>query len=280
MFRMFRNVIAGIIRYRSRFATECQRDLDGLRWRYVGVDGPDGRGRRPLSARSGARSFDPGAALAATVDGMQLPQLPRWLLWDHNAHYHPWLMRRVPARCERALDVGCGAGALARRLAARVGTVDAVDRSDVMIGRARATAGGANVRWLLGDVLDGSLPLDTGGYDVVTAVSSLHHMPLRPALMRLSALVRPGGVLAVVGCYRPAAVGDYLVDAFAVPANLVVGAVLAARGRAGKPHNEDMPVKWPPDTTLADIRDAAAELLPGARVRRLLFFRYGLEWTG
>jgi hypothetical protein len=40
-----------------------------------------------------------------------------------------------------------------------------------------------------------------------------------------------------------------------------------------------MPVKWPPDTTLADIRDAATELLPGARVRRLLFFRYGLEWT-
>jgi hypothetical protein len=41
----------------------------------------------------------------------------------------------------------------------------------------------------------------------------------------------------------------------------------------------DMPVKWPPDTTLAEIREAAAELLPGSRVRRLLFFRYALEWT-
>jgi SAM-dependent methyltransferase len=217
--------------------------------------------------------------VGATVDGVQLPQLPRSLLWDHNAHYHPWLMRRLPAGCERALDVGCGAGALARRLAARVGAVDAVDRSGVMIARARATAGGSNVRWLPGDVLDVSLPLEAGGYDVVTAVSSLHHLPLRPALARLSALVRPGGVLAVVGCYRPAAAGDYLVDALAVPANVVVGAVLAARGRVGKPHDEDMPVKWPPDATLADIRDAAAELLPGARVRRLLFFRYGLEWT-
>jgi hypothetical protein len=104
-------------------------------------------------------------------------------------------------------------------------------------------------------------------------------MPLRPALERLSALVRPGGVLAVVGCYRPATIGDYLVDALAVPANVVVGAVLAAQGRAGKPHVEDMPVVWPPEATLADIRGAAADLLPGARVRRLLFFRYGLEWS-
>jgi SAM-dependent methyltransferase len=216
---------------------------------------------------------------AATVDGVRLPRLPRALLWDHNAHYHAWLMRRLPAGCERALDVGCGPGALARRLAARVGAVDAVDRSEVMIGRASAAAGKSNIRWLLGDVLDPSVPLDADGYDAVTAVSSLHHMPLRPALARLSALVRPGGVLVAVGCYRPATFGDYLVDALAVPANLVVGAVLAARGRAGKPHDVDMPVRWPPDTTLAEIRETAAELLPGSRVRRLLFFRYALEWT-
>jgi SAM-dependent methyltransferase len=210
---------------------------------------------------------------------VRLPQLPRSLLWDHNAHYHGWLLRRMPPGCRRALDVGCGAGALARVLAARVAAVDAVDRSDVMIGRARAAAGVSTVRWLAGDLLDASLPLKPDGYDLVTAVSSLHHIPLRPALARLAALVRPGGVLAVVGCYRQAAVGDYLLDVLAVPENLVVGAVLAARGPAGKPHDEDMPVKWPPDTTLADIRTAATELLPGARIRRLLFFRYGLEWT-
>jgi SAM-dependent methyltransferase len=148
-----------------------------------------------------------------------------------------------------------------------------------MIGRARAAAGGSHVRWLVGDLLDASLPLKTEGYDLVTAVSSLHHMPLRPALTRLAALVRPGGVLAVIGCYRPAAVADYLLDVLAVPANAEVGAVLATRGRAGQPHDEDMPVRWPPDTTLADIRTAAADLLPGARMQRLLFFRYGLEWT-
>ncbi len=213
------------------------------------------------------------------MKGVRLPQLPRSLRWDHNAHYHGWILRRLPAGCERALDAGCGAGGLARRLATRVRTVDAVDRSDAMIGRAGVAAGGSSIRWLLGDLLDPALPLDAGGYDVVTAVSSLHHMPLRPALTRLSCLVRPGGILVVVGCYRAARVSDHLMDAVAVLANLVVGAVLAGRGRAGKPHDDGMPVVWPPDTTLAEIRDAAADLLPGARIRRLLFFRYALEWT-
>ena len=185
----------------------------------------------------------------------------------------------MPVGCRRALDAGCGAGVFARILASRVGTVDAVDRSQVMIGRASAGSGGCSVRWLCGDLLDPSLPVDPDGYDLVTALSSLHHMPLRPALARLAALVRPGGKLAVVGCYRPAGPGDYLLDALAIPANVVVGAVLAIRGRTGKPHDEDMPVKWPPETSLADVRQAAADLLPGARIQRLLFFRYGLAWT-
>jgi hypothetical protein len=30
--------------------------------------------------------------------------------WDHNSYYQPRLLRALPARCERVLDVGCGAG--------------------------------------------------------------------------------------------------------------------------------------------------------------------------
>jgi hypothetical protein len=41
--------------------------------------------------------------------------------WDHNAHHHGWILRRLPHRIDRALDVGCATGELARRLVA--GTV-------------------------------------------------------------------------------------------------------------------------------------------------------------
>src|ERR1035438_1423379 len=34
--------------------------------------------------------------------------------WNHNIHYHDVVLRSVPPRCRRALDVGCGQGLLAR----------------------------------------------------------------------------------------------------------------------------------------------------------------------
>jgi hypothetical protein len=56
-----------------------------------------------------------------------------------------------------------------------------------------------------------------------------------------------------------------------------MGAVLALRGRAGKPHEAGMPIRDAQDT-LADIRAAARELTPGAQLRIGLFWRYTLLW--
>jgi ubiquinone/menaquinone biosynthesis C-methylase UbiE len=59
------------------------------------------------------------------------------LAWDHNSYYQPRLLRALPAQCERVLDLGCGKGEFAIRLAERAGRVDAVDRSAEMIETAR-----------------------------------------------------------------------------------------------------------------------------------------------
>lgn len=39
--------------------------------------------------------------------------------WNHNTHYHRLVLDAMPDPCEAALDVGCGEGLLARRLATR-----------------------------------------------------------------------------------------------------------------------------------------------------------------
>src|ERR1700753_1558533 len=100
---------------------------------------------------------------------MWRPRMPRALWWDHHAYYHRQLLAPLPAGWTNALDAGCGAGGLAAGLADRVGRVDAVDRSEAMIGRARTLAPD-RVNWLLGDLLDDTLPLDPDGYDLVAAV--------------------------------------------------------------------------------------------------------------
>lgn len=213
--------------------------------------------------------------LPDVLQNVWIPRLPESLWWSHNAYYHRWLCRHLPPVIGTVLDVGCGRGSLAAALAGRADHVDAVDPSPVMIEHASRLT--SDVNWVLGDVLDPTLPLRPNGYDVVTAVSSLHHLPLVPGLRRLAGLVRPGGLLAVVGLYRSASAADYAMDAVALPANAFVGAALAAQGRAGKPDDVRMPVR-DPDETFDEIAAAAAAVTPGALVRRRLFFRYSLLW--
>ncbi|PWK82629.1 methyltransferase family protein [Lentzea atacamensis] len=196
-------------------------------------------------------------------------QLPERLRWDHNAWYRRWLLRQLPSRAGSALDVGCGLGDLARSL--RADEVTAIDASARMIERASATS--ERVRWIHGDVLTH----DLGRYDVVTAEASLHHLPLREGLTRLAELTKPGGLLVVIGLYMTATRADRAMELVTLPANAIVGLAKAVNGTGGKPHDPEMPVVMTAPT-LREIRAAAAEITPDARIRRHVFWRYSLVW--
>lgn len=192
---------------------------------------------------------------------------------DHNAHYRRLLLRALPDGCERVLEVGCGAGDLAVVLAGRAAAVDAVDRSPEMVALAPARLPGT-VRVVEADVL--TLQLPAGHYDAVVGMSVLHHLPLEEALHTLAAAVRPGGVLAMVALPRTELTRDLPVEALAAVLERVVGIGRLVRGRrdGGTP---GMPVRDPALTT-REVRVRARAVLPGVRVRRLLFWRYSLVW--
>jgi 2-polyprenyl-3-methyl-5-hydroxy-6-metoxy-1,4-benzoquinol methylase len=196
-------------------------------------------------------------------------ELPEKLRWNHNEWYRRRLLRQLPSRAGSALDVGCGLGDLARSINAD--QVTAIDASARMIERASTTS--EQIRWIHGDVLTH----DLGRYDVVTAEASLHHLPLREGLTRLAALTRPGGLLIVIGLYMTATRSDRAMELVTLPANAVVGLAKALNGTGGKPHDTEMPMVMTAPT-LPEIRAAAAELLPGARIRRHVFWRYSLVW--
>jgi SAM-dependent methyltransferase len=201
--------------------------------------------------------------------------------WDHNAYYQRLLLRQLPQPCGRVLDVGCGAGALAAQLASRARHVDALDRSPTMIDLARLVTP-SNVTCVLGDVL--LEPLPDGHYDAIVSNTALHHMPLDQALPRLAAALRPGGVLAVVALPRIDLLRELPAEACGAIGQRVLGAgfavLRASRGGgwfAMEPSHAIMPV-LDGSLTTRQVRQQAAALLPGARVRRLVFWRYFLLW--
>ena len=189
--------------------------------------------------------------------------------WNHNIHYHPLILGAVPAGCQQGLDVGCGEGGLARELRQVVPHVLAIDCDGPVIDRARQQDNGAGVEYVTGDFL--THDLRPGSFDVIVSVAALHHMDPAAALRRMRELLRPGGTLAVVGLAR-SRVRDLPADAAGVIAHRVL--------LAGRSYQQvNAPTVWPPPQTYAQMRRIAGEVLPRARYRRHLLWRYSLTWA-
>ena len=92
---------------------------------------------------------------------------------------------------ERALDVGCGTGALAYALAPLVGEVVGVDASEDLVDVAREHAP-PGATFVLGDAE--ALPFPYGDFDLVGCLRVLHHVR-RPELVvsEIARVTRPGG---------------------------------------------------------------------------------------
>jgi ubiquinone/menaquinone biosynthesis C-methylase UbiE len=96
------------------------------------------------------------------------------------------------------LDVGCGTGDLARRLASQVERVDAIDFSRAMLNKGRMLPGGdhPHLHWIYGRVEEVEIQ---SPYALITAGESLHWMEWHIVLPLFYRVLTPHGSLAIVG---------------------------------------------------------------------------------
>ena len=128
----------------------------------------------------------------------------RW--WDPDSEFRPlhqinplrleWIDELARLKGQRALDVGCGGGILAEAMARRVGHVTGIDLAVRPLGVARLHAlesGVENIEYR--EIAAEALAAEaTGGFDVVTCMEMLEHVPDPSSVVRACAtLVRPGG---------------------------------------------------------------------------------------
>jgi SAM-dependent methyltransferase len=154
-------------------------------------------------------------------------------------------------------------------LAQRCQEVIAIDMDHDAIVQARSGGGQeGRIQFVEGDVM--TYPFPDDDFDLIAAVATLHHLQLRPALVRFRQLLRPGGVLAIIGLYRGETLSDLAISAAAFP---VSWGLRLIRGYA----DVGAPVQDPRDT-LREIRTACDSFLPGAFLKRQLLFRCSLTW--
>jgi len=231
-----------------------------------------------------------------------------------NNHYHNFLLRQLPINCRDAWEIGCGKGEFSRRLAVTSKHVLALDLSPEMIRIAREqSADLPNIEFQIADAM--SYDLSPEGFDCIATIATLHHMPLREALLKMKAALKPGGVLMILDLFEPikwhghpardserhrhspgasyrtgsnhnpaASVREGLTDTFlnAVAMSLSMSLRLIHHGRllpsraardawAAHERHDIYP-------TMKEVRVLCAEILPGARIKKHLLWRYSIIW--
>ncbi len=129
----------------------------------------------------------------------------RW--WDLNSEFRPlhdinplrisWINEIISVNGKKVLDVGCGGGILAEGLAALGAQVTGIDLSDKALSVAQLhlleSGHSIDYRHIAAEDLAAQSP---GGYDIVTCMEMLEHVPDPASIVTAcAALARPGGHL-------------------------------------------------------------------------------------
>jgi 2-polyprenyl-3-methyl-5-hydroxy-6-metoxy-1,4-benzoquinol methylase len=200
---------------------------------------------------------------------------------DHygDDRYDAFLVSLVPAHARTVLDVGCGTGRLAARIADQGRDVLGVDLSPEMIARAEMQQNSdRHLRFQCGDFLEMELAHES--FDCVISAAALHHMPLERSVTRMIELLRPGGTL-VLQDLRAAA------NVLELGSFFVAGAVNAMRRwqRTGR-FLQDRAVRklWAEHgahdhyLTMPQVHALVNEHLAAAAVYRHWFWKYTVVW--
>jgi len=171
----------------------------------------------------------------------------RW--WDPQGDMRPlhdlnpvrllYVERAGPLSGRKVLDVGCGGGLLAEALARKGAIVTGLDLADDLleVAKLHALEAGIDVNYLL-ESAEAHASAHAGGYDIVTCMEMLEHVPDPTAIVHaFGTLVRPGGdvfvstlnrtpkayALAVIGAeylLRLLPAGTHTYDKFIKPSEL------------------------------------------------------------
>lgn len=192
--------------------------------------------------------------------------------WNHNTAYYAWVRDEVATR-GNILDAGCGDGTLARYLGTCSNRIVGIDPSRRCIERAHAVSSD-NEGIIFECVPFSSYQAPPESLDAIIFVASLHHMDATEAIEKAKGLLAPKGKIVIVGLASPASPLDWAVEILRV----VPCRIISAIHREISSEKREIPTSYE-FPTMSDVRALSERMLPGARLRYGLYYRYLLTWT-
>ena len=144
--------------------------------------------------------------------------------------------------------------------------------------RSRAFGADSQHRLPVADAM--TLPLPARHFDCIVSIGTLHHLPLGEMLARMKAALVNDGVLLVLDLFAPEGPMDAIRNTIAMP--LSVGKRFLRTGRLKPPRA--VRKAWADHgrhdsySTLTEVREICADVLPGAKIRKHLLWRYSIVW--
>ena len=200
--------------------------------------------------------------------------------WNHNSHYHQFLLHQIPAECHTALEIGCGTGEFSRLLAKRSRQVLALDLSPQMIRIASEKSKQfSNIDFQVADVTRLEVPAQR--FDCIVAIATLHHLPMTETLLRLKDLLNAKGRLLILDLFQADLVSNVLFNTIAIPLSVSLRLLREGRLRPTREVRDAWREHERHDSllTIGEVRQTCQSILPGAVVRRHLLWRYSIVWT-
>ncbi len=197
------------------------------------------------------------------------------LVYDQNWAYSPefldWMSGCILARLrvkqgDRVVDVGCGTGLYARRLAEHTGSVICVDPSARMLEQIPDDPRLVVVQASAEDLTSGSVQLPGDRFEAIVVKEAIHHVTDRVAVIGgLARLLASGGRLLIV--MLPTSIEYPLFqtahDRFRElqPDPQAIAAAMGDAGLAVELSYDDFPLVFPAERYAAMVRDRYLSLL-------------------
>lgn len=198
--------------------------------------------------------------------------------WNHSNNYYNFLLRKIGKRRGDSLEIGCGSGEFCKLLALKSNWVTGIDLSSKMIGKAKKNISVANISFINADITDCDYKKDS--FDCIVSIATMHHLPYKAVLENAKGWLKSSGTILILDLYQSNTPVDYLYSLIASPFNVLIWLIKNKRIRQTPEETEYWKEHSKHDKfmTIKEIKSIAIKILPGAKVKRHLFWRYSLVW--